>query len=229
MIYNQTGGLFNFQCDQSLSSQGYGFEWFTNAGTIRKTAGRGTSTISVAFTNAGTLDVQSGIIQLPASYRQTGGTMNFGIASLGDFGQITFAGNAPLTGTLSVNFEDGYFPSEGDSFALISYTSHSGIFTSLALPPQAQWQTNYSSTTFTLSVLSANGLPLTLKPVSLVSGQFTLQLNGEVGPTYILLASTNLTSWTSLQTNTPSAMPLILIDTNAGKFPHRYYRAQVGP
>jgi hypothetical protein len=230
VLYNQPGGLFNLLCDQSLSySVGLGFEYFSNGGTVRKTAGRGTTTISLAFTNAGTLDVQSGIIQLASSYMQIGGTMNFGIISLGDYGQITFSGNAPLTGTLSVNFEDGYFPSAGDSFALVSYASHSGIFTNLALPSQAQWQTNYSGTTFTLSVLSASGLPVILKPVSLASGQFTMQLNAEVGPTYILLASTNLTSWTPLATNTPLAMPLILVDTNASKFPRRFYRAQVSP
>jgi hypothetical protein len=72
-------------------------------------------------------------------------------------------------------------------------------------------------------------MPVILKPVSLISGQFTLQLEGDVGPTYILLASTNLTSWTPLSSNTPVAMPLILTDTNAGKFPRRFYRAQQGP
>ena len=104
--------------------------------------------------------------------------------------------------------------------------------TTLALPSQAQWQTNYSATTFTLSILSVSGGvigPFTLTPVSLAAGNFTLQLNGTVGPAYIVQASTNLTDWTNLTTNTPSLMPLTVIDTNAGGVNHRFYRAVLGP
>jgi len=230
IVVNQPGGLFVIESDQGFASQGYGFEMFDNAGTIRKIAGLGTTTISIPFANTGTLDVQSGIIRISGPYTQTGGTMNFGITSLAYFGQIAFAAAAPLTGTLSVNFDGTYFPSAGDSFPLVTYGSRAGAFSAFALPSVAQWQTNYSATTFTLSVLSViGGPPVTLTPVSYGSGTFTLQINGSVGPTYILLASTNLVSWLPLITNTPSVMPLTLMDTNAGKFSHRFYRALVGP
>jgi hypothetical protein len=231
-IYNQSGGFFILQSDQSLSSANYGFEVFSNAGTIRKTAGLGTSSFGLAFANAGTLDAQSGIIRIAGPYTQTGGTMNFGITSLAYFGQIAFAANAPLTGTLSVNFNGGYSPSAGDSFSLLTYASRTGVFTSLALPSQAEWQTNYSASTFTLSVLSVTGgagTPITLTPLSFAAGDFTLQFNGNVGPSYILQASSDLTTWTALSTNTPSIMPFTVIDTNAGSFNHRFYRALLGP
>ena len=122
-------------------------EYFNSAGTIRKTAGLGQSTIGVTFANSGTLDAQSGTIRIAGPYTQTGGTMNFGITSLAYFGRIAFSAGAPITGTLSVNFNGGYFPSAGDSFPLMTYVTHTGAFTALALPSAAQWQTNYSATT----------------------------------------------------------------------------------
>ena len=229
-IYNQPGAVFNLQSDQSLASAGYGFELLNNAGTIRKTAGLGASTFSLTFANTGTLDAQSGTIRIAGPYTQTGGAMNFGITSLSYFGQINFTAAAPLTGTLSVNFNGNYFPSAGDSFALVTYGSRSGLFTSLALPAQAQWQTNYSATTFTLSVLSVvgGGVPVTLKPVALSAGHFTLEINGPLGPTYVVQASSNLVNWVSFLTNTPSVVPFPVVDTNAGNFTHRFYRAFFG-
>jgi hypothetical protein len=228
-INNQ--GIWNLQCDQGLSSAGYGFENFSNIGTLRKTAGLGTTTISLAFANNGTLDAQAGTIRIAGPYTQTGGTMNFGITSLAYFGQIAFSAGAPLTGTVSANFNGGYFPSAGDTFPLMTFASHPSIFANTAFPPQATWQTNYTATSFTLSVLTvtAGGTPVTLTPVSFASGKFTLRLNGDVGPQYILQASTNLFNWTGIFTNTPAVMPVTIIDTNAGVFPRRFYRALVGP
>ena len=230
-IYNQSGGIFIFECDQGVSSAGYGFEMLNNGGTIRKTAGVGTSTISLPFANTGTLDAQSGTIFISGPYTQTGGTMNFGVTSLAYFGHIGFSSVAPLTGTLSVNFNGTYFPSAGDSFSLVTYGSRGGIFTNLALPPQAQWQTNYSASTFNLSILSVTGtgVPVTLTPVSLSAGGFTLAISGPLGPSYIVEGSSDLINWAPLRTNTPVLVPFTVIDTNAGNFTHRYYRAFLGP
>ena len=168
VINNLASGVFNIESDQGLSSAQYGFESILNSGTVRKTAGLGTTTCGVPFTNTGTLDVQSGILRFNASYTQSGGTMNFGITSLAYFGQIAFNSNALLTGGVSVNFNSGYSPSAGDSFVLVTYPSHTGLFTSQALPPAAQWQTNYSATTFSVTVLSVNtgAGSVTLPPIS---------------------------------------------------------------
>jgi hypothetical protein len=102
-------------------------------------------------------------------YTQTGGAMNFGIASLAYFGQIAFAASAPLTGTLSVSLNGGYFPSAEDSFVLLTY--------------------------------------------------------GSGGPSYILLTSSNLTSWTARSTNTPAVTAFTVVDPDAGNFSRRFYRA----
>ena len=71
--------------------------------------------------------------------------------------------------------------------------------------------------------------PITVTPISLAAGQFTLQVNGSVGPEYIVQASTNLLDWPGVSTTTPSVMPFLIVDPNAGAFAQRFYRARVGP
>ena len=62
--------------------------------------------------------------------------------------------------------------------------------------------------------------------------QFRLRIAGSFGPDYTVQATTNLSdanSWmTVFTTNTP-VPPVLWIDTNAGNFPRRFYRALLGP
>ncbi|OQW74297.1 MAG: hypothetical protein BVN35_10680 [Proteobacteria bacterium ST_bin11] len=51
-----------------------GFPAFNNAGTFRKSAGTGTSTVSVAFNNTGTVDVQTGTVSLSGAATANGFT-----------------------------------------------------------------------------------------------------------------------------------------------------------
>ncbi len=64
-IWNQTGALWEIQCDQSMS-QYFGQEQFNNAGLLRKSAGTNTTTLGLAFVNGGTVDAESGTIPLAA-------------------------------------------------------------------------------------------------------------------------------------------------------------------
>src|SRR5581483_6815624 len=67
-----------------------------------------------------------------------------------------------------------------------------------------------------------------LPPVK--GGAFTLTLTGEPGQLYVIMASTNLTTWTPVITNAASlAGTLQFSDTNAANFHHRYYRAYLVP
>lgn len=69
--------------------------------------------------------------------------------------------------------------------------------------------------------------PFLTRAVWLTNRQFQFRLAGTSGESYILQGSTNMTSWTSLLTNTT---PLFdYTDTNAGNFPNRFYRARLGP
>jgi hypothetical protein len=61
------------------------------------------------------------------------------------------------------------------------------------------------------------------------AGQFGLTLNGQVGPDYIVLASTNLVDWQPIATNTPVTMPFLWTDPASGTLQLRFYRIHVGP
>jgi hypothetical protein len=54
------------------------------------------------------------------------------------------------------------------------------------------------------------------------NSQFSLNLMGVPGSSYVILASTNLVDWVPLQTNTA---PFTFVDTNAASFNQRFYRA----
>jgi autotransporter-associated beta strand protein len=61
------------------------------------------------------------------------------------------------------------------------------------------------------------------------NGQFSLTVNGDTGPDYIVQVSTNLLNWQSLFTNNSPAMPFIFTDTNAVAVPVQFYRIELGP
>jgi len=76
--------LWNEQSDDTFSGGQDGVPTlFDNFGTFRKSGNTGTTILdaNVVFTNAGTLDAQSGTLSL-SSYDLTGGTLNFGISGL---------------------------------------------------------------------------------------------------------------------------------------------------
>lgn len=60
-------------------------------------------------------------------------------------------------------------------------------------------------------------------------GTFSLTVNGDTGPDYIVQASTNLTDWTGIFTNHSPTPPFVWTDSGAGNFSQRFYRIQLGP
>jgi len=60
-------------------------------------------------------------------------------------------------------------------------------------------------------------------------GTFSLTVNGDTGPDYIVQASTNLTDWASIFTNHSPTPPFIWTDSGASNFNQRFYRIQLGP
>ena len=163
-IHNLAGGLFDIQNDQSVASA-YGPEFFDNAGTLRKSAGSGTTTFSLSLTNTGTVEADAGTLVFPSSFTPTVGQLLFGLSSLSNFGKIRIPGNATLGGTVGVVWLGGYVPATNNSFTVLGYGSYTGMFTNLDLPAAALWATNYSATSFTLTVASINKLAFTTGPV----------------------------------------------------------------
>jgi hypothetical protein len=83
--------------------------------------------------------------------------------------------------------------------------------------------TNSSTAVLTVYATAAATLG---SPVSFSDGRFQFSLTGVPGYSYAVLGSSNLSDWTSLQTN---VSPFTFADTNAGAFPARFYRAQYLP
>ena len=136
---------------------------FVNTGTLEKTGGTGTSTIAWNFDNDdGTVLPLDGTVGFNNGLNLTNGLLNFAISGPSSFGQISVSGTANLTGTLSANLDNGYSPSVGISFQLITYGSESGVFANLNLPALATglgWQVLYGAGAVSLQVVSSTGLP----------------------------------------------------------------------
>ncbi|MGO8764401.1 MAG: hypothetical protein ACLQSR_04605 [Limisphaerales bacterium] len=227
-LINDPSGLVDFKNDVSIDSSCGGP--LINQGTVRKSGGTGTSDIGAFFSNSsGTLDAQTGTIGLTNSYYLVGGTLNFGISGLTSYGQIYLSGISTLSGSLSINLNDGYTPTNSDVFPLLTYASESGVFTNMTLPTWINWQSNYSSTTFTLTVSNLDGKPVLASATVPAPGQFSFQFAGNPNGNYSVLATTNLilplADWTTLGTASLVSNDLFqYVDQHATNYPQRFYK-----
>ena len=230
-IYNC--GLWNAQSDNTFTG-GYngGTSLFNNFGTFLKSGKTGVTTLdsAVVFNNTGTLDAQSGTLSLNGSYNLTGGTLQFGIHTLSNYGTISLAGAATLTGTVSASLQDGFIPAAGNSFSVLSYGSKSGNFISTVLPLGFVWTTNYGSTTYTITVASSlPPAPVTNLVYKSQSGQSFLQFDGSANASYTVLATTNLTvprtNWIPLgQASLQNGGSFEYQDSQSPSYPQRFYQ-----
>jgi hypothetical protein len=190
-------GLWNAQSNNTFSGQqSTGTTTFNNFGTFRKSSATGTTIIGdfMNFKNTGLLDVQSGTVNFTGNPTLVGGTVNFGINSLNSFGKITYSSGATLAGTLSVNLNNLFAPTTNNSFAVMTYSSQNGAFTNFILPslPGLIWQTNYGSTTFTLSVTNIASFSLSSTATTVSGGAFSFSFGTVPGQTYQIQSTTNL-------------------------------------
>ena len=90
------------------------------------------------------------------------------------------------------------------------------------------WSLNIATLSPVNAALSGQ---LRLDPAAVQSnGAFTLTLTGQPGKSYVIQASTDLVSWTSVVTNATSfGGTLQFTDTNVVSFPYRFYRAHSFP
>jgi len=85
------------------------------------------------------------------------------------------------------------------------------------------------SATQTFNVIVGPVAQPTASLASYSSGQFSLTINGQPGPDYIVQTSSNLISWQSDLTNLSAAVPFTFTDTNAASVPVQFYRVLLGP
>ncbi len=107
---NLAGGVFDVQTDATMYWTGNGTAAaFDNAGTFRKSAGSGTTTLSsVNFNNAGTLDLLSGSLVVSGGFNQTGAcTITAGSLTLQSGG--TCQGSFDVSASSSLQLAGGSF------------------------------------------------------------------------------------------------------------------------
>nr|MCU0223957.1 hypothetical protein [Acidobacteriota bacterium] len=108
-VINNTG-TWDAQTDGAAIVNYYlGATSFNNSGTFKKSAGAGTTSISIAFTNTGTVDVQSGTLNVSgSSYKQTAGVTRLTGGALSSTSSIAIqggvlAGSGTVTGPVTVS------------------------------------------------------------------------------------------------------------------------------
>jgi hypothetical protein len=206
-LVNLATGQINFQTDRTLIANGYGggHEYLINQGHITRAGDTGLSLLEIPLsTNSGAITVQSGILNVVPMTLLPAGSLNVGLNSATDYGTFTLGTNTVLNGAFNATLNNGYVPTNGTSFIVISYPSASGTFNSMGLPAAVNWQSAYGSTNF--SLVAGSELPqfgiVNLSGTNLVFNG----TGGTAGSNYVMLASTNLTlpltNWTALATNT---------------------------
>jgi len=162
---NLVNGVFDMQSDATLGT-GFGSTGdFNNAGTLRKSAGTGTSTISSPrSSNSGTVAIQTGILSFGNGYTHQTSSSNLNITISGinagtGFGQhVTTNGITTLAGNLNVSLNN-FTPAVGNSFQVMTFVNRNNTqFAKInlpVLPPGRIWGPPvYTNTSLTLSVVA---------------------------------------------------------------------------
>jgi uncharacterized repeat protein (TIGR03806 family) len=116
-----------------------------------------------------------------------------------------------------------YFTLDG-SLPTTNSTLYTGAFvlTSSATVSASAFQTNYVNSVPASASFDIE--PLQIASQSFSNGTLQLTLLGNPGGSYVLQASTNLTNWTPIVTNTAGTNVLEFVDPNASNYPARFYR-----
>jgi len=185
-----------------------------------------------SLTNAGQMEIQFGAVGVTDGFAQTAsGVARFALSGYGvgwEHGRLDTFTNAPLAGAFEVVLANGFVPTNGSVFQLVTFpfdppTGQFAPEVFPALPASLGWQTEYRPNDLLLRVVS----PLTLTaPTMLGDGSFRMTLSGTPGQTNVLMASTNLLDWTPLVTNALVGGSWTVTDSNAPSFPRRFYRAE---
>ena len=130
---------------------GGGWGTFLNSGTLLKTSSATVDLSNFYFVNSGRITAQAGQFNFNVP-PQNSGEFYFpvgGPVAGTDFGAIRVAGAYSHQGTLHVELLNGFTPTIGNYFDLVTGTALSGNFATLALPvvpPDQGWTVDYYST-----------------------------------------------------------------------------------
>ena len=132
---------------------------------------QGTGTLNVSgttFTNGGNVNpaTSPGILNVTGNYTQSAtGMLNIEIGGVNpgtEFDQLDISGSATLDGALNASLIGGFTPGDSDSFQIVKYASHSGVFGVENLPTltgNLAWDITYGTDSIVLTVFT-NQLPV---------------------------------------------------------------------
>jgi hypothetical protein len=238
VITNRAGALFHVQNAAILASAGGGPR-FDNAGTFRKSANTGTTTIfsGVNFNNYGTVDIRTGILAANGGYVSSSNALlncALGGTTAGtSYGQLQVAGTVMLNGGLSVDLLPGFTPAANDIFTVVTAGSRSGTFASFAYPSnQVTMQLSNTASSVVLrvtNVFMAISQPILLQP-ELFGSNIKLTWTATSNVTYRLESNPAVgsTNWSAIPgdvttlSNTASKLDALTSS-------NRFYRVHVLP
>lgn len=147
-------------------------------------------------------------------------------AATGGATNLTYSVASDLNGTVSL-LGDGHTA----RFFAAANTNGVANFTFTATDPVAA--VSFGPINYGLLITTTNA-PVYAAPILTVStnvpgGAFEMLINGDSGPDYIVQASTNMTNWTDVFTNTGPVPPFPWTDTEATNYQQRFYRVLLGP
>ena len=131
---------------------------------------------------------------------------------------------APTTNAALYYTLDGSLPTTNSTL----YTGPILLTNSVTINANA-WESGYINSV--VGVADFTVLPgiFFTSPLGFSNGMFEMSFAGTVGPSYVLQVSTDLTHWTPISTNTPTASPFVLTDPAPGNAPARFYRVLQQP
>ncbi len=215
IVNNQSGGTFNNEGTLNNNTDGI----VNNTGVIEDTgiiinlgtlSGQNISHTG-DFSNAGTLNPgnTTGTYIFTNNYTQLStAILATEIESTSNFDAVTVTGTVNLSGTLKVSLLNGYTPSYGDSFTIVTAGSISGTFSTLDLatniPVNSQWHIRYTTTEVILELIpitytytgtgnwttTANWSPI--YPGTIINTVETVVINGNVSITSGIIENNGL-------------------------------------
>jgi hypothetical protein len=113
---------------------------------------------------------------------------------------------------------DGSLPTTNS----LLYTGAFNLFGNATVSASA-FETNFNNSV-AVSALFLVQPPYFTSARFLPNNQFQIGFYGNTGSNYVLEATTNLSNWAPISTNTAVTTPFNIIDPGASNFPYRYYR-----
>lgn len=125
------GGSLRLTNDATPSGAGaiIGSGTFVNKGVVLRDTGTGEFRFDInEFVNEGRLALESGRASASVDFRQTAdGTLAIALGAV--LGPFAVAGDASLDGLLEISFADGFLPTLGQTFQLMTFGTRTGEFT----------------------------------------------------------------------------------------------------